>query len=193
VVDVPSTVHGGHLTQPPLRSLPLAGIPGALRYRLRLARELSRQVDALLDAGGVVTVQQHITSSRPDGAPQTPNLRDDGETLRRIFTRLRERTVWHATCGEIARYFDARSAAKVSALSGSAFEVRFGDGRVRSTPLSLVVNGAPLPDEVTLRSKSGERRVGVARRSGPFTAVLQPTPLEAGVYEIVRHAAGSPV
>ena len=184
VVDVPSTVHGGWLTQPSLRRLPLRTIPGALRYRRILRRSLERQLDGLLACRGVVSVQQHITSSRPDGDPQTPNLRDDAPTLRRIFDRLRAERVWHAPCGEIARYWEARQAASFRAVARDAFLLDWTDRRERGTPLSLVLSGPTIPDRFRLVGEKDEHEACVTRRFGRNTAVLGALPLRGGRYRI---------
>jgi hypothetical protein len=52
---------------------------------------LDSQLDALLATRAVITVQEHVTSSRPDGDVQTPNVYDDARTLRRIPAAPRAR------------------------------------------------------------------------------------------------------
>ncbi len=77
VVDVPSTVNGHLMTLPPLRELrgPRAWVYYA-RVLLRSGAWLDAQLDALLAQRAVITVQEHITSSRPDGLhPDTEHLR----------------------------------------------------------------------------------------------------------------------
>jgi hypothetical protein len=79
-VDVPSTVHGGLMTLPSLRQLTPRGVPYYLISALRGGRWLDEQIDALLARRAVISVQEHITSSRPDAFAQTPNLYDDRRT-----------------------------------------------------------------------------------------------------------------
>lgn len=184
VVDMPSSVHGGHLTLPPLRSLGPRALPYFALMRLRGPAWLDAHLDGLLASRSVITVQEHITSSRPDGLAQTPNLYDDTRTLHRIFERLRGERVWHATCGQIAGYYRTREHTRVSALGDRSFAVRRAAAEGPWAPLALILNGRPLDDALLLRGPSGEIRAQVSRRIGAHTAVLAPLALEPGVYEI---------
>jgi hypothetical protein len=188
VVDVPSTVDGGVMTLP--TPLPLQSRAAVYygRVLLRSGAWLRAQLDALLAQRAVITVQEHITSSRPDARAQTPNVYDDGRTLDRIFRYLRRHPVWHATCGEIASYFRSRERTRVAALSDERFLVSRDEGAGPMAPLSLVLNGLHLPEEFVLKGPRGEIRARVARRSGAMTSATAPIDLEPGVYEIVGGA-----
>ena len=184
VVDVPSTLHGGLMTPPSLRGTGPRGLAYYGIVRLRARVWLDAQLDALLARRAVVSVQEHITSSRPDGLSQTPNLYDDRATLRRVFRRLRDRHVWHATCGEIAAYYRTRERTRIQVRSGSSFEVRRDGSSSPAAPLSLVLNGRELPDTFVLRGAGSDTPVRVSRRPGPFTSVTQPVALEPGTYQL---------
>jgi hypothetical protein len=184
VVDLPSSLHGGLLTLPPLSRLRARELPFYALTRWRGPGWLAARIDALLASRSVIAVQEHITSSRPDGLTQTPNIYDDQPTLHRIFDRLRRADVWHATCGEIAGYFRARELTHVRARSDHSFEVSRAAGEGPWAPLSLILNGRELPEAFVLRGPDGERRAQVARRIGALTCVLAPVALEPGLYEI---------
>ena len=185
VVDVPSTVHGGMLSLPPLSKITLRGLPGWGGVRLLGRGWLNDELDALLAQRGVVSVQEHITSSRPDGDVQTPNVYDDAKTLRHLFRRLRKRRVWHATCGEIAAYWRSRELTTLRARGHASFEVVRPRGEAPFAPLSLVLNGSVLPDVLPLRGPGGEFEARVSHRFGERTCVTSPLPLEAGLYELI--------
>jgi hypothetical protein len=74
VVDFPSTLHGGMLSLPPLSKITLRELYWRGGVHLLGRSRLNDELDALLAQRGVVSVQEHITSSRPDGDVQTPNL-----------------------------------------------------------------------------------------------------------------------
>lgn len=190
VVDIPSTVNGGLMTLPPQDpTLRLRSAVYSARVVLRSGAWLDAQLDALLAQRAVITVQEHITSSRADARVQTPNIYDDGRTLDRIFRRLRRHRVWHATCGEIAAYFGTRERTRVSVLSDERFRVSREEGAGPIAPLSLVLNGLQLPEAVVLRGPKGEIRVRVVRSPGRLTSVTEPIALDPGVYEIVGGTA----
>jgi hypothetical protein len=184
VVDVPSTVHGGLATLIRPASLHPRRVAGALRHDWRALRNVRPTLAALLERRSVISVQEHITWSRPDAGRLVPNVYDDAASLRRIFAELRRHRVWHATCGDIARYFEARSRTTVSAVGAHRFRVSYAgrqDGDVR---LSLALSGIALPDEFGVRGPRGEVRVRVAHRTGRLAATTDPIPLASGCYEI---------
>lgn len=189
VVDVPSTVDGGLMTLPPLEPRGPKAVAYAGLVLLRSRSWIRSHLDALLARRAVITVQQHITSSRPDGRRQAPNVHDDGRTLRTIFDHLRSHRVWHATCGEIAAYFATRERTHVSLLSDERFLVQRDEGASSAAPLSLVLNGVRLPDAFALRGPTGEIPVRVAHRSSRLTSVTEPVHLVPGVYTLEGGAA----
>jgi hypothetical protein len=191
VVDVPSTVDGGLMTLSSLDPTQrLRSVVYYARVLLRSGAWLDEQLDALLARRAVITVQEHITSSRPDARVQTPNIYDDARTLNRIFRHLRRHPVWHATCGEIAAYFRTRERTRVSVLSDERFLVSREEGAGPVAPLSLVLNGLHPREGFVLRGPKGEIRARVVRRPGALTSVTESIALDPGVYEIVGAAAG---
>jgi len=183
VVDLPSTVNGGALTLPPLIRTPRHQLEDWIGMRLLGRRRLDAQLDRLLAARAVISVQEHITSSRPDGDTQRPNLYDDVASLRHVFARLRTRRVWHATCGEIVAYFRSREATRVRALSGGRLEVQRTPGEPSHAPLSLILRGPRLADAFALHGPEGAVAVRVSRRVGD-TCVTAPVRLAAGVHRL---------
>jgi len=188
VVDVPSTLHGGLLTPPSLRTLTLRSLPYHLLFRVRARTWLDEQLDGLLATRSVITVQEHITSSRPDGDVQTPNVYDDIRSLRHIFSRLRRERVWHATCGEIADYFRARERTRLRSLSRRAFLVSTAAAGEPLAPLSLRLHGLRVGERFRLRGPTGERASPIVGRDNGRTCVTAPLPLEPGRYEILEEA-----
>jgi len=185
VVDFPSTVHGGMLSLPPLSKITLRGLRWWIGVRFLGRTWLNDEIDALIAQRGVVAIQEHITSSRPDGDVQTPNLYDDVETLRHLFRQLRKRRVWHATCAEIAAYWRSRELTTLRGRGSASFEVVRPRGEAPFAPLSVVLNGSVLPDVLHLRGRHGVLEAPVSHRFGERTCVTSPLPLEAGLYELI--------
>jgi hypothetical protein len=170
VVDVPSTLATPRWPAPIVRRL------------LRSPLSLAAQIDALVAGGDPITVQEHIAWSRPDTRRQRPNLQDDEAELIRVFARLRHHPLWHATCGEIARYFEARSRTEI-ACDAAGFEVRYR-GRAAAPPeLSLVLH-APA-ERIVLDGPHG--RVALERATArDGRTVTRRAPLPPGRYTWVR-------
>jgi hypothetical protein len=57
--------------------------------------------------GFPIIIQEHWQNLHTNGKRQTPNLFDDINSLERIYSLLRGEDVWHATCSQIAHYFDS--------------------------------------------------------------------------------------
>lgn len=186
VLDVPSTVHGGALSQPPLPSWrPKAVASRAILTVLARVR-LRARLDALLAGRHVITVQEHITWTRPDSARQTPNLRDDVPTLRAIFGALRSRDVWHATCGDIARYIEARERTEVRAQGGSALLVEHRGRQVAPcVSLALLAPGVEARTVALSGPGGAQIEVAVARRRGD-SLITEPASLAPGIWQVAR-------
>lgn len=110
VVALPSTVHG-HLWD-------------------------RRQLDTLMARRQPITIEEHIAPIRPDGQVQTPNIVDDIEDLRRLYTYLRGKNVWYANGTEIASYVIARERTLIYDVDRTGFSLRY-DGRVTQPLLTL--------------------------------------------------------
>jgi hypothetical protein len=170
VVDVPSTLHTPRWPAELVRSA------------IRSPRSTAKQLAVLLAGGDPITVQEHIAWSRPDTLRQRPNVQDDEPALVRLFQRLRAFPVWHATCGEIAAYFEARSRTEI-ACDGAGFELRY-TGRAAVPPaLSLVLPSARR-DALVLDGPHGRISLPIATSPGE-RAVTARAPLPAGRYAFV--------
>lgn len=99
----------------------------------------ARQIDLLLERRQMIGIEEHIAPVRPDGLIQTPNIVDDMEDLRRLYTYLRGKRVWHATGTEIASYVTARERTLLHDVTRDGFSIRY-DGRVERPLLTLVVD-----------------------------------------------------
>jgi hypothetical protein len=114
-----------------------------------------RQVNLLLAHRQVIAVTEHIAPIRPDGLIQTPNMVDDLEDLRSLFTYLKGKKVWYATGSEIASYVIARERSLVYDITGEGFSLHY-EGRIERPLLTLridcsvVCNGAQPLIEVFL-------------------------------------------
>lgn len=117
VVSLPSTVHGHFWDR--------------------------HQIDVLLDRRQIIAVAEHISGVRPDGLTQTPNIVDDMGELRRLFSYLRGKDVWHATGSEIASYVIARERSVVYDVTRDGFSLRY-EGRVKRPALTLRIDGSAI-------------------------------------------------
>jgi hypothetical protein len=140
VVDLPANMTGGHFNRSGRAVRDLAA--GFIRER-RLERRIRE--------GGVIAIQEHFLSTRPDGRRQTPNIFDDIESLARIYGVLRGADIWHATCSGIAAYARAFDGTALHALpggfriesaGGDGISIRAGAGSLRERATGKTLPGA---------------------------------------------------
>jgi hypothetical protein len=99
VVDIPTSLHGGLFNI--AKSInPLKRLKKLLKKN-KIVRQNMESIKYLLDEGLIISVQEHISASRVDGRRQTPNLLDDLESLKQIFSILKKQNVWYCTGSEL--------------------------------------------------------------------------------------------
>ena len=171
VLDIPSTVFGAMFNRP--RGL----VARALGSQAAVKRG-TEELEHLLSHKLVVSIQEHISPSRPDGRRQTPNIFDDRESLKMIFDYLADRNVWHCTGTELAEYVYCRDNLRLEENEGG-FTLSLPDGRdINRRLVSVVVGRADVKQVVT---PSGERVTGC---DGTFTV-----PVMDGQYSLVEPTA----
>lgn len=141
-----------------------------------------RALDALCDAGEIISVQEHISPATSSGLTQSANIVSDMASLHRLYRHLRGRSVWHANCRDIARYARLRDgttlvmdddrltlrytgtplaeACELSLVATDPFELVAGDGRRFG---SRTKNGSEVAN---IPVGCGESRFRVVRRDG---------------------------
>jgi hypothetical protein len=156
IVDVPSNISGDAFNSRMNRGGPFR----------TLVRNISRpgaffkpeeHLDYLYSRGLPITIQEHFQNQGSDGKRQKPNVYDDLPSLERIFGLLRPRDVWHATCSEIAAYYDSFLHTAVIARNGSGFELRYSGPRP-SGSLSVAADVPVIIETATRKRISGLRK-----------------------------------
>lgn len=72
-----------------------------------------------------MTIQEHFQNQKTNGKRQTPNIYDDIWSLDLIYTFLRGKDVWYATCGEIAHYYDSYIHSTIKRIDEKSFFVEY--------------------------------------------------------------------
>ena len=101
VIDIPTTIPGNLLNGVYAKGKGIRGFAKALLRPFLKWWEL-RHIRFLLRHGLVISIQEHISPSRGDNVRQTPNMFDDSESLKAIFSYLKRKNVWYCTCSELA-------------------------------------------------------------------------------------------
>lgn len=98
-----------------------------------------KQINRLLEKKQIISIEEHIASVRPDGLVQTPNVIDDINELKSLFTYLRNKNVWYSTGTEIAKYFIAYSFTTIHDIKFDGFKIKY-DGHIREPIITLVID-----------------------------------------------------
>ncbi len=143
VVDFPSTVNPSILSQNSLKRM--------IVPILRSYKSLKEYIEVLLKSKKIISIQEHAGAVRADGMRQTPNIIDDMPVLQRIFSFLRGKNVWFATCSEIANYYIAFTFTKIEKINENGLRLKY-TGRVEKPWLTLLIDGE---NQVEITSPSG--------------------------------------
>lgn len=123
VVDIPTTVNGGLLTEvlnPDKKTV--KGIAKTILKKYLIDKRIG-EIEFLLHSKLVISIQEHISPARDDGNRQTPNIFDDRESLRYIFNCLRDKNVWYCTGTELAEYYLTRTKIEIKQIGENIFTI----------------------------------------------------------------------
>lgn len=96
--------------------------------QLRKFYKITHPVDVIkhfYSNGLPITIQEHFQNETVRGTRQTPNVYDDIWSLDNIYGLLRGLDIWHATCGEIAHYYDSYIHATITTISEEEFSIKY--------------------------------------------------------------------
>ncbi len=71
------------------------------------------KLETLYKLGNIISIQEHISPATSSGSIQASNIVSDMESLQKIFAYLSKKSIWYATCGEIARYIYVRDQCRI--------------------------------------------------------------------------------
>ncbi len=146
IVTIPTNLGGDAFASRPASTGKLKGL---VKKILHPGHRPEAHLEYLYRNGLPITIQEHFQNQGPTGKRQRPNVHDDIRSLDRIYGLLRSRDVWHATCSEIARYYDSFVHTEIRDCGRSGVEIRGHGGlplsyRSRSPRLRNAASGAVL-------------------------------------------------
>lgn len=98
-----------------------------------------RQIKNLLQAGQVITIQEHISPHGAGTRHIRPNIFEDISSLQKIYKYLRGKNVWHATLNEIAEYIDARTYTQLYDATAESFQIDYS-GKLTKPVITLLID-----------------------------------------------------
>jgi len=132
VVDFPSTVNPSIFPRNPVKKI------ATLMLR-RPYKSLKTHLDNLLINKKIISIQEHAGAIKTNGIRQSPNIIDDISVLCYIFSYLRRKNVWYATCSEIANYYIAFISTNIEKITENNFKLRY-NGRIKKPWITLLID-----------------------------------------------------
>jgi len=100
---------------------------------------LKAQIKRLLEERLPISIQEHIAPYKTNGRIQTPNIIDDIEELKKLFSFLKGKNVWYGTPSEAASYFLAREKSIIYDVDIDSFKIIY-QGNIPNPILTLNID-----------------------------------------------------
>lgn len=86
-----------------------------------------KRLNDLYDRGSIISIQEHISPSTSSGSVQASNIVSDIKSLNKIFNYLSQKSIWYATCADIARYSYVREHCKIESDTDKKIVIYFNN------------------------------------------------------------------
>ncbi len=108
--------------------------------------------------GHIISIQTHISPSTALGTVQALNIVTDMPSLIKIYNFLSKRSIWYATCHDIAKYFYVRENSKIS-LHDNKIEIEFDNHKNYQDTTISIVHSKPFSIDGILSRKNNSLEV----------------------------------
>lgn len=96
-----------------------------------------KQLNWLYEEGYIISIQEHISPSTSSGRVQSSNIITDKESLTKLYDFLSTKSIWYATCQEIATYLYTKENSSLTSF-GEQLIIYFNNHKkVSNTILSI--------------------------------------------------------
>lgn len=90
----------------------------------------------------IISIQEHISPSTSEGTAQSANIVTDILSLKKIFGFLKSRSIWYATCHEIATYIFVKSNTSLQ-VDNNTLIINFNNYKNLSDTFISILNDKP--------------------------------------------------
>ncbi len=120
------------------------------------------KLETLYKLGNIISIQEHISPATSSGNIQASNIVSDMESLQKIFAYLSKKSIWYATCGEIARYIYVRDQCRIEHRKNEIVIIFDNTKRLDNTKVTVESENA-----FALEDSDG-RRLDSQKRDGKY-------------------------
>jgi len=142
LVIMPSNVSGALFNNNPT-SLTLKNILREIKKMYILSK-----LTKIYESGDPIIIAEHFMFLRTDGRFQSPSIYSDVDSINEIYALFKRVDAWHATCAEIARYFESYSHSSVRQLDNKRYELIY-DGKCKKPLITIISNSRELKNVET--------------------------------------------
>jgi len=153
LITMPSNVLGSLLNDNATSST----IKNILREIKRI-HKLSKLMK-IYESGNPIIIAEHFIFVRTDGRFQSPSIYADADSINAIYALFKRADVWHATCAEIAKYFESSNHSSVRQLNDKRYELIY-NGRYRKPFITVISNSRELKNVGTSEIIKGYYKQG---------------------------------
>jgi len=153
LVIMPSNVSGDLFNNNPTSSI----LESILR-EIRKMHRLSKLVK-IYETGNPIIIAEHFVFLRTDGRFQSPSIYADVDSINAIYALFKRADLWHATCAEIARYFESYSRLSVRQLDNKRCQLIYS-GKYTKPFITVISNNRELKNVETSEIIKGYYKQG---------------------------------
>lgn len=142
LVVMPSNVSGSLFNTNLISSLP-RNILSEIRKMHKLAK-----LTKIYESGSPIIIAEHFMFLRTDGRFQSPSIYSDIDSINEIYAVFKRADVWHATCAEIARYFESYKHSSIRRLNNKRYELVY-EGKHKRPFITVISDSRELKNAKT--------------------------------------------
>lgn len=153
LIIMPSNIPGSLFNNSPTSST----LKNILK-EIKKAPKLSKLI-TIYKSGNPIIIAEHFMFLRTDGRFQSPSIYSDVDSINAIYALFKRADGWHATCAEIARYFESYSHSSFRQLDNKRYELIY-NGKYKKPFITVISNSRKLKNVKTGEVVNGYYKQG---------------------------------
>lgn len=131
LVIMPSNIPGSLFNNNPTSSI----LKNILR-EVRKVHKFSKLVKIYKNSNPII-IAEHFVFLRTDGRFQSPSVYSDVDSINEIYALFKRADIWHASCAEIARYFEFYNHSSIRQLNNERYELIY-NGKYKKPFITVI-------------------------------------------------------
>lgn len=153
LVIIPSNIPGNLFNNDPTSST----FENILR-EIRKAYKFSKLMN-IYKSGNPIIIAEHFVFIRTDGRFQSPSIYSDVDSINEIYALFKRSNIWHASCNEIARYFESYNRSSIRQLDNKRYKLIY-NGKYKKPFITLISDNRKIKNVETSEIIKGYYKQG---------------------------------